>query len=39
MADAEQNGGGDYQTFAGAGFGTLMVQLASGSRETPPVAS
>ena len=37
--DAEQNGGGDYQTFAGAGFGTLMVQLASGSRETPPVAS
>ena len=39
VADAEQNGGGDYQTFAGAGFGTLMVQLASGSRETPPVAS
>ncbi len=39
MADAEQNRDGDYQTFAGAGFGTLMVQLASGSRETPPVAS
>src|SRR5215217_1866979 len=39
MAEAEQNGGGEYQTFAGAGFGTLMIQLASGSRETPPVAS
>ena len=39
MADATGNGGGDYQTFAGAGFGTLMVQLASGPKETPPVAS
>jgi phage tail-like protein len=34
-----QNGGDDYRTFAGAGFGTLMVRLASGPKETPPVAS
>jgi phage tail-like protein len=37
--DATQNGGDEYRTFAGAGFGTLMVRLASGPRETPPVAS
>ena len=36
---AEGNGSGEYQTFHGAGFGTLMVQLATGARETPPVAS
>jgi phage tail-like protein len=28
-----------YKTFAGAGFGTLMVRLATGPKETPPVAS
>ena len=39
MATVEDNGDGDYRTFAGAGFGTLMVQVASGARETPPVAS
>src|SRR3954471_22476476 len=40
MADGTGNGsGGDYQTFMGAGFGTLMVQLASGTTETPPSAS
>jgi phage tail-like protein len=36
------NGAGDdYRTFSGAGFGTLMVQLAAttGPKETPPVAS
>jgi phage tail-like protein len=33
------NGEGQYQTFAGAGFGTLMVRLATGPKETPPVAS
>jgi phage tail-like protein len=33
------NGGDEYQTFQGAGFGTLMVRLASGPKETPPVAS
>jgi phage tail-like protein len=39
MTTPEDNGEGDYQTFAGAGFGTLMVQVASGARETPAVAS
>ena len=39
MTTPEGNGEGDYQTFAGAGFGTLMVQVASGARETPAVAS
>ena len=34
-----QNGGDEYRTFSGAGFGTLMVRLASGPKETPPVAS
>jgi phage tail-like protein len=33
------SGDGDYKTFVGAGFGTLMVQYAGGSRETPEVAS
>jgi phage tail-like protein len=31
--------GGEYRTFIGAGFGTLMVQLATGPKETPEVAS
>ena len=35
MADEQGNGSGDYRTFAGAGFGTLMVQLATGPKETP----
>jgi len=40
MADAgTQNGGDEYRTFQGAGFGTLMVRLASGPKETPAVAS
>jgi phage tail-like protein len=40
VADAgSQNGGDEYRTFSGAGFGTLMVRLASGPKETPPVAS
>jgi phage tail-like protein len=40
MADAgTQNGGDEYRTFSGAGFGTLMVRLASGPKETPAVAS
>ena len=39
MADATSNGNDEYRTFSGAGFGTLMVQLASGPKETPPVAS
>jgi phage tail-like protein len=32
------NGDG-YRTFEGAGFGTLMVRLAAGPKDTPPVAS
>src|ERR687898_3427786 len=42
MAEGNGSGngaGGDYRTFAGAGFGTLMVQLATGPKETPKVAS
>jgi phage tail-like protein len=38
VSEATTNGDG-YRTFSGAGFGTLMVQLASGPKETPPVAS
>ena len=38
MADSAGNSG-DYRTFSGAGFGTLMVQLASGTKETPKSAS
>jgi phage tail-like protein len=33
------NGGDGYRTFEGAGFGTLMVRLAAGPKETPAVAS
>ena len=40
MADGAGNGSdGDYKTFVGAGFGTMMVQLSQGSTETPPSAS
>jgi len=39
VTPVEGNGEGDYRTFAGAGFGTLMVQVATGARETPAVAS
>jgi phage tail-like protein len=34
------NGSGNgHKTFGGAGFGTLMIQMASGPTATPPVAS
>jgi phage tail-like protein len=33
------NGKGEYQTFTGAGFGTLLIQLSEGTKPTPPVAS
>jgi phage tail-like protein len=34
------NGSGDgFKTFMGAGFGTMMIQLSAGAKETPPVAS
>jgi phage tail-like protein len=36
---ADGTGNGDYKTFVGAGFGTMMVQLSQGSTETPPSAS
>jgi phage tail-like protein len=39
VSDATTNGADEYRTFQGAGFGTLMVRLASGPKETPPVAS
>ncbi len=41
MANETGNGtGGDgFKTFMGAGFGTMLVQLSEGSKETPPVAS
>ena len=36
---AEANGNGEYRTFNGAGFGTLMLRVAAGTKETPEVAS
>jgi phage tail-like protein len=39
-ADGAADGSGNgRKTFGGSGFGTLMIQLASGPKETPPVAS
>jgi phage tail-like protein len=38
--DGAANGSGNgHKTFGGAGFGTLMIQMASGPKGTPPVAS
>ena len=31
--------GGEFKTFMGAGFGTMMVRLSAGPKTTPPVAS
>jgi phage tail-like protein len=41
VADSGGNGAGngDYKTFMGAGFGTLMIQLSAGTKETPKSAS
>ena len=39
MASGNGNGSGEYKTFVGAGFGTLMIQFSGGSRETPEVVS
>jgi phage tail-like protein len=33
------SGNGRYKTFSGTGFGTLMLRMASGPTDTPPVAS
>jgi phage tail-like protein len=38
-APIEGDPGGEYRTFQGAGFGTLMVQIAAGPKDTPEVAS
>jgi phage tail-like protein len=37
--DATNGSGNGHKTFGGAGFGTLMMQMASGPKGTPPVAS
>ena len=31
--------GGEFKTFMGAGFGTMLVRLSAGTKQTPPVAS
>ena len=36
---ANGGGSGEFKTFMGAGFGTMMVRLSAGPRTTPPVAS
>jgi phage tail-like protein len=33
------NGDGDFKTFMGAGFGTMMVRFSAGPKPTPPVAT
>jgi phage tail-like protein len=35
----DDGSGNGYKTFSGAGFGTLMLQMAAGPKDTPPVAS
>ena len=38
--DSTENGSGNgHKTFGGSGFGTLMLRMAAGPKETPPVAS
>jgi phage tail-like protein len=37
--DSTTSGNGEYRTFMGAGFGTMMVRLSHGTKDTPPVAS
>jgi phage tail-like protein len=39
VAEDNGSGNGEYQTFSGAGFGTLMIRLSAGPKETPAVAS
>ena len=36
---ANGDGSGEFKTFMGAGFGTMMVRLSAGPKETPTVAS
>ena len=39
MSPAGGNGDGEFKTFMGSGFGTLMIQYSGGRRDTPEVAS
>src|SRR3954447_13288584 len=36
---ANGDGSGEFKTFMGAGFGTMLVRLSAGPKETPTVAS
>ncbi len=36
---ANGDGTGEFKTFTGAGFGTMMIRLSAGPKETPEVAS
>jgi phage tail-like protein len=38
-AGANGDGTGEFKTFTGAGFGTMMVRLSAGPKDTPEVAS
>ena len=38
-AGTNGDGSGEFKTFMGAGFGTMMVRLSAGPKETPTVAS
>ena len=38
-AGATGGDSGEFKTFMGAGFGTMMVRLSAGPKTTPPVAS
>lgn len=38
-SSAGNGDGGEFKTFMGAGFGTMMVRLQAGTKPTPPVAS
>jgi len=37
--DPGESGNGHHKTFEGSGFGTLMLRVNAGPKETPPVAS
>jgi phage tail-like protein len=44
MADGSTNGGGangtgEFKTFSGTGFGTMMIRFSAGPKDTPKVAS
>jgi phage tail-like protein len=38
-SNGASDGDGEFKTFIGAGFGTMMVRFSAGPKETPPVAS